>query len=810
MRCNPWRWLWGLIPIAILTFLTVQWEHDRIEVDLRQRAESALRSAGLPWAVTAFDGRDGLVTGHASSDDGPQRALGIVRNVWGVRISDQRTRLLPKIDPYQWSAGIRGDRLKINGYVPSEDVRTTILGLATAAFPNRVIDDRMELARGTPDQNIWLGGIGFSMKQLASLRSGTVSLMGTGVRIEGEAEDLSSYKSVKGALKNKLPTGVTLIAEKISPPAVSPYTWTARRQGNQIQLGGHVPDETLREQIFAHAKKTFPRHAIVDRMETGTGAPEGLAGVARAALEQLARLEQGEVGLSDTKVNIAGQAADQATAVAVVSGLRAASQGFQVSEAVTFPKPLPAPVSPYVIKIDHLDGALRVSGHVPTEEARGKLLAAARGRFTGAEIRDELQLASGEPPTWLACAEAGLGKLAELDSGALTMTDARLALSGRTRNEELAGKIAGELRTAANRACETSAEVAYDAPPEPDITWRAAHDGGQSVVIEGDVLDARTRAALVQAATRYFPNAQIQDRMTIRNVDSSKWPVAAELGLKLIAMLRSGEVVLAKQDLLVRGVAKDTAVQTGVRDQLARGMPKGYAGRDDIAVRSDAMIWAEQEAKRKAAEDEAHRKAAEDEARLKAAGDEARRKAAEEEERRKAAEDGARRKAAEDEARRKAAEEEERRKAAEDEARRKAEEAARLTPEKIKRREEADTCQRMMRQVATTGVIRFDWASANLDRDSRPTLDKLAEVARACPKARIEIEGHTDAEGTPERNKNLSERRARAVFDYLVRAGVGDERLTAVGYGETRPIAPNDTSENRAKNRRIEFTVAPE
>ena len=288
MRCNPWRWLWGLIPIAILTFLTVQWEHDRIEVDLRQRAESALRSAGLPWAVTAFDGRDGLVTGHASSDDGPQRALGIVRNVWGVRISDQRTRLLPKIDPYQWSAGIRGDRLKINGYVPSEDVRTTILGLATAAFPNRVIDDRMELARGTPDQNIWLGGIGFSMKQLASLRSGTVSLMGTGVRIEGEAEDLSSYKSVKGALKNKLPTGVTLIAEKISPPAVSPYTWTARRQGNQIQLGGHVPDETLREQIFAHAKKTFPRHAIVDRMETGTGAPEGLAGVARAALEQLA------------------------------------------------------------------------------------------------------------------------------------------------------------------------------------------------------------------------------------------------------------------------------------------------------------------------------------------------------------------------------------------------------------------------------------------------------------------------------------------------------------------------------------------
>ncbi len=115
-----------------------------------------------------------------------------------------------------------------------------------------------------------------------------------------------------------------------------------------------------------------------------------------------------------------------------------------------------------------------------------------------------------------------------------------------------------------------------------------------------------------------------------------------------------------------------------------------------------------------------------------------------------------------------------------------------------------------MREVATTGVIRFDWASDNLDSASRPTLDKLAKIARACPKAKIEIEGHTDAEGTPERNKNLSERRAKAVYDYLAKAGIGAERLSAVGYGETKPVAPNDTPVNRAKNRRIEFTVEAE
>ncbi len=757
MRCNPWRWLWGLIPIAILTFLTVQWEHDRIEADLHQRSQSALRAAGLQWAVTAFDGRDGLITGQATSDEGPGRALSIVRDVWGVRVSDQRTRRLLKIEPYTWSAGLRGDRLKLAGYIPSEEIRTTVIGLAKAAFPNRTIDDRLRLARGVPDQNIWLSGIGFGMKQLAALRTGTVSLADTGLRIEGEAEDLARYKSVKGALKNKLPSGVMLVADKVTPPAISPYLWTARRQGNQIQLGGYVADEGLREQIFAHAKKTFPRLAIVDRMETGAGAPDGLAAVARAALEQLARLENGEVKLVDNNIRIVGRAPDQATADAAATGLRTSTEGFNVTTAITYPAPAPPPVSPYVIKIDYSGSSVTVKGYVPSEEARGQLLAAARKRFPNTEVRDELQLGAGEPAMWLPCAVAGLSKLGDLDSGGFTITDTKLDLIGRTRNETVATNVPGELRTSANRACEISADVTYDAPPEPNLTWRAAHDGEQTLVIEGDVLDARSRAALVQSATRYFPDAQIQDRMTIRNAASVKWPIAAELGLKLLAMLRKGEAVLSRQDLLIRGEAKDTAVQTGVRDQLSRGIPKGYDGRDDIMVRSDAMIWAEREAKRKAEEGAARVKATKEE-----------------------------------------------------EARRKAEEETSLKAERIKRREEAAACRLMLREVATKGVIRFDWASANLDAASKPTLDKLAEVARACPKAKIEIEGHTDAEGTPERNKNLSERRAKAVYDYLAKAGVGAERLTAVGYGETRPIAPNDTPANRAKNRRIEFTVAPE
>jgi outer membrane protein OmpA-like peptidoglycan-associated protein len=103
--------------------------------------------------------------------------------------------------------------------------------------------------------------------------------------------------------------------------------------------------------------------------------------------------------------------------------------------------------------------------------------------------------------------------------------------------------------------------------------------------------------------------------------------------------------------------------------------------------------------------------------------------------------------------------------------------------------------------------IRFARGKANLDDRSRAMLDRLAAAASGCPEVRLSIAGHTDADGPARRNLALSERRARLVVGYLIRRGIDAARLKAVGYGETRPAAPNDTLENRAKNRRIEVEV---
>ena len=120
---------------------------------------------------------------------------------------------------------------------------------------------------------------------------------------------------------------------------------------------------------------------------------------------------------------------------------------------------------------------------------------------------------------------------------------------------------------------------------------------------------------------------------------------------------------------------------------------------------------------------------------------------------------------------------------------------------------EVTACQNNLDRITNAGHINFATNSAALDSDSFVTLDRLAAAAKVCPGMRIAIEGHTDAEGSAEYNQRLSVRRARAVVAYLVKAGADRKQLEAVGYGLSRPAAPNDTEENMAKNRRIEFSV---
>ncbi|WP_201353322.1 OmpA family protein [Hydrogenimonas urashimensis] len=111
--------------------------------------------------------------------------------------------------------------------------------------------------------------------------------------------------------------------------------------------------------------------------------------------------------------------------------------------------------------------------------------------------------------------------------------------------------------------------------------------------------------------------------------------------------------------------------------------------------------------------------------------------------------------------------------------------------------------------IGVTLHLNFPFDSAKIPAQETMDVDRIAEFLKKHPKVTAVIEGHTDSTGPADYNMKLSKRRAEAVKKALVERGIDASRLTVKAYGETKPIAPNDTEEGRAKNRRVEVVLVP-
>jgi outer membrane protein OmpA-like peptidoglycan-associated protein len=111
-------------------------------------------------------------------------------------------------------------------------------------------------------------------------------------------------------------------------------------------------------------------------------------------------------------------------------------------------------------------------------------------------------------------------------------------------------------------------------------------------------------------------------------------------------------------------------------------------------------------------------------------------------------------------------------------------------------------------RVEVNETILFEYSGWGVVDESKGILDELAKTLNAHTEIkRLRIEGHTDTQGGAPQNLKLSKKRANSVMKYLVKQGVDAKRLSAEGYGQTKPIADNDSEEGRAKNRRVAFTI---
>lgn len=503
---------------------------------------------------------------------------------------------------------------------------------------------------------------------------------------------------------------------------------------------------------------------------------------------------------------------------------------------------LMAEAKPFILTALRDGAKVTLSGHVPSAATRDALIEAVKKAVPGVILVDETKIARGASAEFSALSAFGLGQLGKLSQGTLSVSDSVLSLSGRAADfEQYTAVRAGLGNVPAGTRLAKGLGAGDILPPLVKPFTLEALRNGASVLLSGYVPSPEARLKLLgelQAA-----GLSVKDSLRVADgAPTGDWTGAVSLGLKALGKLEGGKLTVLDEKLSLSGKARDGVTLDSLRGDL-KGLPAGF-GLGALGIEEKAPPAPKVEAPAAAlpftfealrgeksltingiVPDEKTRSDLLDAARRLFEGDKIEANLALGASPKDAGTammgglqllsrlgNGARLaidgtsinlkglalfEAARNEV---------------------AADFKRLIPPNFAGAAEigvsaaasavaAGVCQSLFNEILVNGTVRFNIASATLNDESRGILDRLTAVALRCGDAKIEIGGHTDADGSPEANAELSRRRAEAVALYFTRASIPTARLEPVGYGETRPLVPNDSPVNKARNRRIEFVV---
>jgi OmpA-OmpF porin, OOP family len=401
---------WGRIILAIgFIALTALWAYASfsdsdlpglrsarvIEQDLKSQALSKLTDAKATWARVEMDGQTLTLSGTARTEAERDAALKAVRRtgwpegafrsgplylgvyyafgpeaarkleaggpIWGgvVRVRDTVT-LAPVQAPFTWRAVIsEGRRLRIEGFVPSEDVRAELLKQAQSLFPSGV-EDLTQVARGAPRGN-WQAAVSWALGSLERLSEGSeLQFTDSAFVIRGVTDVPALSDQIQQRVAQTLPpfrgaAEITLVGEQV-PPAVAPapvqiseFSWSARATADKrLVLTGYAPSDSLRADVLRAAQTEFPA-GVDDRTLIGTAAPDGdWVAAARWTLRLLSKLDEGEASAIGNQMTIVGVAARADIQALVTNGIKQIGEPFTGDGRVTLPGEAPPSETPQV------------------------------------------------------------------------------------------------------------------------------------------------------------------------------------------------------------------------------------------------------------------------------------------------------------------------------------------------------------------------------------------------------------------------------------------------------------------------------
>ncbi len=488
---------------------------------------------------------------------------------------------------------------------------------------------------------------------------------------------------------------------------------------------------------------------------------------------------------------------------------------------------------------------IRLTGYAPSLATRQVIIGVARANFPGFEIVDRTRLARGVPPqdTWLAGVSFALRQLTSLRRGDVRLDGLNMTVTGeaedlneyRTVKTALAGGLPKAIKLANNLV----------APPSVSPhTWIARLEGGQ-ITLSGHAPDEAAASQLMALIRSTAPGLPIDNRMQPASGAPQGWRGAAAAGLRVLLSLKNGSAELKDATLTLSGLATDEADLQAVRSALRADLPEPFKLADHIKSPAPLVVPPAPPPLPLPAELFAPPPVATETppivavtvpppppppplpAELSAPPGADKLASIEVPPGQAAVPTPA--------AAAPSAVPAPLATAPAPVARQGAVSAiatqslpsvappapaaplgtlngvpaplAIVPPVDLTAVARLSACQDQLKKVASIGPVHFRVGSAELDGASLALLDGVASTAKACPEVHIEIAGHASSEGGGERNQRLSTERARSVLAYLIKAGIEEGRLDAVGYGATRPVAPNDGTANMARNRRIEFVV---
>src|SRR5262245_7371969 len=460
---------------------------------------------------------------------------------------------------------------------------------------------------------------------------------------------------------------------------------------------------------------------------------------------------------------------------------------------------LPPKIEPYLWSARRRGNRVRLQGYAPNRATQRVIIGMAQATLPGLEVVDRMNVARGVPPTdtWIAGLSFALKQLASLKRGEVGLEGLALSISGEAEDVEAHRALTTALKRGLPKGI-TLASAQIAAPVVSPYLWSAQFAGGQ-LVLSGHVAGEGARAELLAAASTAPPGTDIVDRMEPAEGAPQGFAKVAAALVKELVRLQSASAEMKDAALTVTGVAADEAQAQAVRAALRAVAVAPFKLNDQLRVREPKV-----EAKPPApAEPEVKPAAPSPPPAVEPAGKVAapapqppadpRKVEAPKVETPKVETPPSAPQAAPPPAG----------------PAPKAAAAAPPPAAPAAAQAQAAACQERLAKIASAGRILFDSDSATLDASSFDTLDRLAKETKRCPGVRIAIQGHADVEGSTEYNQRLSVRRAQAVVAYLVKVGADAQQLEAVGFGSSRPAAPNNTMANKARNRRIEIVVRP-